>query len=84
MKFETHWRNAFFTLFTFFYWKNRRRVLQLPLQHEEIDASKILHETRMYEIRDWYVYTHRLTRLNKDGTDQELLKASVDHIFPSK
>ena len=54
------------------------------MYNEEREASKISHETAMYEFRDWYILAHGLERLEKDGTDQELLTASVNHIFPSK
>lgn len=58
--------------------------MQLPLDSETIEASRIMHEQAMYQMRDWYVQHHRLVRLEKDGTDKELLTASVDHIFPCK
>ena len=46
--------------------------------------SATAHERAMYEIRDWYVLQHRLVRLEKEGSDRELLIASVDHIIPRK
>ena len=49
-----------------------------------MEASHIMHERALYDMRDWYMRQHRLIRLEKDGSDHELLKASLDHIFPRK